>query len=302
MQARPYARETDAALARELDAAFHIDPSGGPIHRIAGQIQWLYQGGRTDKYGMLEAPRQARQLIRASPTSLPRALHVASLLCRAFEARRWPISLDSSQSRMAQESTRPLRVSVLGQEIRLTIEERARRSLRPSPQPYGEMYEFAPTGELTLRAQLRGYTAEIADRSNHPPVEKQLNEFCRRVIRAAARANAKDAEDRQRERDLDAAWRQHEDEESLRQFQAKLVEEIGAQAGQWTKHQQIATYITAVREMYAGDPHLMAPDQPLGRWLAWAAAHVAQMRRRRHRKLDPENPPPVVRQPRPYRW
>ena len=81
----------------------------------------------------------------------------------------------------------------------------------------------------------------------------------------------------------------------------QLVGEVEAQAGLWAKHQQIATYIAAVRDAYAGEPHLMAPDQPLGRWLTWADAHVAQMDPRRHRKLAPENPP-LVRQPRPFRW
>lgn len=303
MQAEPDDPEAVATLEREATAEFHIDPGAElPLHRIVGQVQRLYRAGKVDKYGMLVSPRQGRQLVRASPPGLPRALHVASLLCHAFDARRWPMTLDGSQSNVPHEPTRPLRVAVLRQEMRLTIEERSRRSINPSPQQYGEMYEFTPTGQLTLRAQVRGCTTEIADCADHPPIEMQLNEFCRRVIRAAARANARDAEDRQRERDLDAAWQQHEDEENVRQFQAQLVGEVETQAGLWAKHRQIAGYIAAVREAHAGEPHLMAPDQALGRWLAWADAHVAQMDPRRHRKLDPENPPPVVRQPRPYRW
>jgi hypothetical protein len=301
MQAEPGGPEVYAALEREERAEFYIDPSAEQsTHRIVGQVQRLYRAGVVDKFGMLAHSRQPRQFVRASPAALPRALHIANLLCHAFDARHWPMSIDGSQGKEAYEPTVPLRVTVLAQEVRVTIEERSRRTFRPTPQPDGDVYEFLPTGQLALQAYTRA-TAELADRPTRPPVEQQLNEFCRRVIRVVARANARDAEAKRQAHDLDAAWQRHEDEQNLRQFQAKLVEEIEAQAGQWAKHRRITEYIAAVREAYAREPHLIAPDQPLGRWLAWADAHVAQTDPRRHRKLDPENPPPVVRQPRPYR-
>lgn len=293
-----------AAVEREATAEFYIDPSAElPTHRIVKQIQRLYQAGRIDKFGMLGGPRQARQVVRASPTILPRSLHIANLLCHAFAARRWPISLDGSQDRVAQEPTTPLRVTVLDQEARITIEERSRRTFSFSPQRNGDIYQFAPTGQLALQVCVRGgSTAELVDRINNPPVEQHLNEFCRRIIRAAARANARDAEASQKACVLDEAWRQHEDREHIRQFQARLVEEIEGQAAAWTKHQQIAGYVAAVRDTYAGESHLTAPDKPLGRWLAWADTYVAQLDPRRCRKLDPASLPTVIRGPRPWSW
>lgn len=314
--------EIQAAFRRESSASFRIDPEAKfRPHRVVARLEALYRSGFVDEYGMLVLRQGSRRVIRSSRECLPRALRILNLFCHACAARGWSLRMEGDADyEKSYDPTWPLKVDAFGQVIEVTVEESSARRIASPPissatdrsrkapleaMPswrLGPRYEYDPTGLLTATAEWRGHKWRLSERRNGPRIDDRLNEFCTKVIHCAAIARRAKAKEEEEARRLDEAWREHEDREHLRQFQAQLVGDLESQAASWARYQQFAAYIAAVHEAYAAEPHLMESDQPLGRWLAWADAHVAQLDPRRRHKLDPENPPPVLRQPRPYRW
>jgi hypothetical protein len=249
--------------------------------------------------------------IEVTPSALERALLLADRLLRSAEALGW--SFIESPSRAKEETTQatppygrhtqpaPLepkpppegRLSVLGEEVEIRIEERFREEPRvPSAAELArEKREYGYTAPRTTSiatGKLRVARDYTYGRYSGPPrrswydrkgaaVEDQIQEILIGCYEVALYMRQRRAKDEEEAREAAEAERLREERLARQEASAKLIKQLETDAGAWHRARYLRRYIRAARRRLTGEALSVRYLGTIIDFLAWADRYVEQL-------------------------
>lgn len=252
-----------------------IDP-----HPLVAKAAKSLDAGRADTQGIVAPRAKPRLDIRVSRPCLDRALRIMDALCKALEARGYPVEVDDE----GKWSTSAV---ILEERVFFVLEEQTRRvEHKPTAQERLEAklyswkkwpeYDQVLAGTLRLRIVDTNYLAvrtTWADGSKQR-IENCLNGFIAGVFEVA--------EAMKRRRIDQAEAEKRRQEEATRRFELQQLQwleearerELDRQAGVWEKVLRIRAYVDRARE--AGVVYLpeSVKFETLPQWLEWATRYA----------------------------
>ena len=223
-------------------------------------------------------PRTPRCLdIRTSKSGLDRALRIMDALLKALEAREVKIDLLDDRSMST-------RVTVLGEEFGITIEEiikRTERALTPAeeraqkrdPWSYRHpVYNYHPTGQFVLRLGngARSYWRKNWSDGKVQRLENMLNKVVRNLFECAVAKRSDRLEREAAERRWEEERKRQAEIRSLQAEERKRVEQLDKDVDAWERSQTIRAYVETVRQSFEKDNITTYRGQPVADWIKWA--------------------------------
>lgn len=219
--------------------------------------------------------------------SKDRALRIMNALVKALHKRGYTVS--------APERTQYTLVKVLGEDIGIRMEERARKvlheptreeALKAKKQGWKiyNTYDYFGTGELALSISESYTNQKICKDHKSGVLEEKLNEFMAALVIEALRRK-RVREEREREERL--RWERDQrrwQRDELVKRERKKVEALRAECQGWYESQRLRAYIQAVR----ADASEFDPESKFAKWLVWASLQAD--------RLDPlkQGPPSIL--------
>lgn len=247
-------------------------------HPLIRGARRLLRGVKPDDRGMLQPPSGCLH-IRVSRTAQTRAVRIVQALFDAMAARGWTVRVATETDYNRRPVTRTL-VKVLGEEIALGLEERAKQvphvltvyqkdSIKRGYEPYLPPWDLAPSGVLVLQV-LTGWPQREFKDSAKQPLEHRLNDFLVALVEKALQEK-KDRERRaiEEQRRQEAEQRQREEEARQREEDEK-IEQWDTWMNAWKRAQDVRAFAAAIREALAP----IEPGSKIERRLSWAADYA----------------------------
>lgn len=231
--------------------------------------------------------------IRVSPAVLDRALRIMDALLKALEGRGFePVVTEPERRRPRRDYGRTESIfSKTGVRIGEHFVEFSLREnddvikIPPSAaqrkksvldsllnrQPRPE-YQHRPSGKLTLgivNLQVSGVRLSWSD-GKVQCLENCLNHFIAALVMAADRMRLEQLEHEQRERARQEEERRRAEAEQRRQFEERLVYDLGSRLTDWIEARTIREFVAAVEADARQSSQEIDPSSDLGQWLAWA--------------------------------
>lgn len=254
----------------------------------------------TDDNHLIIPPQGTPLDIRASKTSLRRALLVMDALLKALEQRGYDVAPGPA-------------VQILDVRVRFHITE-ALDTQREQPKDHdlNGYYEFGhsrfntkrvPSGRLALHiTDADTYWANGCRKSwrdaEKQRIEDRLNKFVAGLVSFAARKKEHDAEverraeqERQEQRRREEEAQRRTEKRKLIQAEQQRVDSLMQQAKSWRASQNLRGYIEARKQAHLAVHGQIEPDGDFARWLIWATQQAD--------RLDPltASPPSILDEP-----
>lgn len=243
---------------------------------------------KPDDYGAIRSIEPDALSVRIHPATTERALRIADALLRAFELRRFELRPGKRGARFGGS----LQVVVDGEAFTISIEERMRReSHKPTAEEqsrrrrglyvYSRTYDYAPTGELTLKIEPSygtGLQSTWRD-TRHSAIEQRLGEVMVSLRQHAAWRKAERDKAKERQERLQLELQRRAELRARVEAERQAVGKLEEQAESWRRAEQIRAYVAAA-ERCAGA--LSSREQ--AEWVEWARAYAD--------RLDPLRPSP----------
>ena len=247
-------------------------------HRLLKVHLEEWRSAKVDDYGAIWSG-QIRQLnIRVSPKSLARAVRIMDTLFKALEARGYQVGIQDGYQRT-------LGVRINGDPIEFGIEERFQRIDHPDQKNYRletwmrKRYQYIPTGSLFLKIVTWGVDGLQKTWSDGKTtlLETCLNDFIVGLFKVAEAAKARRLRQEQEEQARREAQRKREEEVHRQQEELAKRQALEQEAANWTKSQQIRTYLSAVKELLIAKQGEIQPGSHADQWLTWAHQHANRL-------------------------
>lgn len=209
--------------------------------------------------------------VHVSRGAIGRALRIFDALIRASEARGFSVSVQQVGGAHATC------VTVLGERIRVALEERCRQEEHPTKHEWQPVEKIlVPTGRLVLRINeyLEGVRKSWSD-GKRQRLEDCLNSMMVSFVRVAEGLQRRRAEIEERRRQREEAAERRRAEERRRAKEEARRARLRSQATAWSEARIIREFIVATEASGRG------PDgqegEALAEWLAWARALVDEL-------------------------
>jgi hypothetical protein len=221
--------------------------------------------------------------IDVSKAALTRALRIMNAVVKAFEKRRWEVSVGTREERSTLVTVMQQKISVGIREPRKQVQNEPAKPKRLFTgewyTPYQSKYREEPSGRLSL--VVRNNWGNAVDKSVSDTktrgVEERLNQFMVLVVKVAH-----ERAEWERSR-IEAELRRREDEQvrlaeqRKRELEAARVAALEAQADRWRRSRTLADYLAAVRAHMASVRPDEAQARELEAWLDWAERQARAM-------------------------
>ncbi|HEY3489831.1 MAG TPA: hypothetical protein VGK27_06895 [Candidatus Deferrimicrobiaceae bacterium] len=272
----PVLDEAGLILANELNVAI---PEDIPVpetlhspHRFVDQARKAFKGMKPGEYGVMSCGRGNLDL-RVSPANLGRALRIYSVLIKSMEALGWQVKIGG------REDNETL-VVILGENIRIGMEERVKRSDHvPTPAEirkkargeyvWSSRWDYHPNGELILKIDSwggYGLRKTCTDTKNIR-LEERLGEFLE-IIRKFAANEILEHRRREREERERAAERARQAElQAKREAEMRRIQELEKEIDAWEKSKRILAFVEVARQSGQRDEE----------WGKWAMAYAERI-------------------------
>jgi hypothetical protein len=283
----PPAREVHPLIAYEHDAQHKLSLSESLVltNALVLKTQRLLRRAKRDANGLIGVPTGGLH-IHTARDSHERALRITQALLNAFEERRFPII----------STPEGFRISVLEEHLGFGIEEQLKTVEHRRTFTEQKLIErglawqvpkvdHIPADRLTLViTNVRHVRQRWSEDAQHP-LEEMLNKFIIGLVRAALGVQQQRAEADRREQERQEEERKRQ-EEAKRLAEAEMrwreeqgsVERLEQLATIWRRNRRLRSLVASL-EVAAGD---VQSDSELGKWLAWARAHVNETDPLRH--------------------
>lgn len=266
---------------------------GSLAHPLIVQARSILKGAQPDDRKILWT-RGSCLDIRVSKDSLDRALRLMAGLISAIEDAGFTVSIEADRNEKREQTV----AKIHGQKIRFGLTEKVDRIEIAAPAKGGLLERvltfggkpitLEPSGRLSVEAWTAWGSNRRSWKDGKSRVEEQLSQVVGGFIRFAAadRAEAErraaDERDRQRAAEIRAQL-----EESIRAEQSK-VRALRNAAANWSRAQQIRSFISAARDSAVRNAQPIQPGTPFGDWVVWAE--------RQADRLDPltESPGSII--------
>lgn len=245
-------------------------------HALVQATRMALEQGHVDDYGAVHGQRsQPRLDVRISKGSLLRALRILDALFKAVETRGGSVHLDPERGGRTH-------VKIGDEKVEIRMEEEfTRKDHVPAKtdKPYlVPKWDYVATGNLTFRIDEYVEGARKTWRDGRTQrLEDLLDDVLKGIFVTAEVLRARRLEGERQERERRAALERQAELERLRREEETRRQELEQQVARWVKSQNLRAYLKAV-EQEAGQREIsIAPDSPLGRWLAWAREHADRL-------------------------
>lgn len=258
------------------------------LHPLVEVTKKILKKAPTDNNGRVNSfAWQGALNVTVCPESKDRALRIMNALIKALHKRGYTVS--------ASERTQYTLVKVLGEEIGIRLEERARKVLHEPTREEAlqakkqgwksyNTYDYFGTGELALSIHESYTNQKICKDHKSRALEEKLNDFVAALVLEAMRRK-RVREERKREERLrwerdQRRWQMDE----LVKRERKKVEALRAKCQNWYESQRLRAFIHAVK----ADAGEFSPESDFAKWLVWASLQAD--------RLDPlkESPPSIL--------
>lgn len=278
--------ETTQRITAEQASEQRIEVSErlGKTHRLlSGQVtEW--QAAPADEYGAISS-RNLRELnIRISRQTLSRALRIMNTLFFALEARGYQVGIQDSYKKT-------LAVRIDGEPVEFGLEEKFQRIELQEDEKRGHhpwsyqrhRYQYVATGLLTLKINewVEGLQKSWSD-CKTAQLETSLNDFLVGLLKVADALRARRLKREEEERREIAALRRREAQERRRQEELAKRNALIREAENWSKAQQLRTYLAAVKEAVLAKHGSIQEGSQMDQWLTWAYQQADSLDPLRH--------------------
>lgn len=246
---------------------------GTSSHPLVAQTRLLLTGARVDDRKILWTPETCLD-IRVSKGSLSRALRIMAALLCAIEDAGFSVSIETSQKHRTV-------AKIHGEEVTFGLTEKVDRVEIATP-PKGGLLDrvltfggkpvtLEPSGKLTIEV----WSAWGADQKRwkdgkSKQLEEQLPQVVAGFIRIAlterAEREKRVSEARERQKRIEDQARL---EEKVRAEQVR-VRALSHAAEQWSRAQQLRSFISAARDAAIQNGQRVDRGSPLSDWIVWA--------------------------------
>ena len=237
-------------------------------------LQKALRGEKVTTDGLLVLAGKEQTLIRVSPSSRDRALRIFDGLFNGLVARGHDVTAKVHPGQYY--STCSLAAAVGGQLVDITLKERLRQSdhVPARDESFAPKYDFAPSGELSLRVGERyGRCHRIWTDGAWKNLDGRLGEVVL-GIEEVARLKADETRRRQGRWRLEAEQqRQRELAEHRERHEQSLRKDLSEMAAAWRESRNLRAFLAAVEE---GAPEHRKTDG-FRAWIAWARAHIEDL-------------------------
>lgn len=258
------------------------------LHPLAEVTKRVLKKATPDNNGRINSSAwQGALNVMVCPESKDRALRIMNTLVKSLSKRGYIVS--------APERTQYTLVKVLGEDIGIRLEERARKvlhvptreeALKEKNQGWKSYntYDYFGTGELALSISESYTNQKICKDHKSGALEEKLNDFVAALVLEAMRRKRVREERAREERLRQERDRRRWQRDELIRKEKEKVGGLRAECQRWYESQRLRAFIHAVRED-AGD---FSPESDFAKWLVWASLQAD--------RLDPlkESPPSIL--------
>jgi hypothetical protein len=202
-----------------------------------------------------QGTRDESLAIRVSDASLPRALRLWHALLLALDERGFQLGKQDYWHRST--------VTVLGEEVGLSMDERTKKVKITTPVP-GRRWDQVSTGNLRFVIEYLG-TRETVKDTEENRLEEQLNVVIVRLVRVAL--------------EIARPWRVEQEEQARaraeQQRQQQILRErcdrFQAAFSAWREQQDRLSFLAAIEQAFA---KIEAPTEAMREYVAWTRGYV----------------------------
>ncbi len=248
-----------------------------PHHLLKVHLE-EWRSAKVDDYGAIWSG-QIRQLnIRVSPKSPAPAVRIMDPLFKALEARGYQVGIQDGYQRT-------LGARINGEPIEFGLEERFQRIDHPDQKNHRletwmrKRYQYIPTGSLFLKIVTWGVDGLQKTWSDGKTtlLETCLNDFIVGLLKVAEAAKARRLRQEQEEHARREAQLKREEEVRKQQEELAKRQALEQEAANWTRAQQLRTYLSAVKKLLIEKQGEIQPGSHADQWLTWAHQHANRL-------------------------
>lgn len=251
----------------------------GETHRlISGQLT-NWRSASVDEYGAIQSGTLRQLNIRVSPQALSRALRIMNTLFLALEGRGYQVGNQEGYRKTlgARINGEPVEFGIEEKFQRIELPQEPKRRSNPWSYPRHE-YRYVAMGVLTLKINEWVDGAQKSWRDGKTArLETTLNDFLVGLLTVAEALKARRLKQEEEARLRQEAQRRREEEEQLQQAERNKRQALEQEAANWTKAQQLRTYLSAVKELVIAKHGEIQPGSHADQWLTWAHQHANRL-------------------------
>jgi hypothetical protein len=269
-------REKYPDLMKECDAIrrdglqVELPKSMNDLHPLLKHAHQLLKKSRPDSDGRIHPWRGCANIL-VSPQTLDRAIRITHALFRLLESQGFIVSV-------REEERNGTYVRILGEELRISMKEKVKRTERVQTSEFDHKYEFHPIGTLFFETGLY-YGEGLQHRWEDNPssqLEDKLVDINDGLIQIALRQRIKQLEWDEIERSEEKERKLREATEQQRKDEQTRFKRLVQDASDWHTSNTIRSYINAVRASMKFDETPEAKAE-LEQWLEWAKGKADEL-------------------------
>jgi hypothetical protein len=236
--------------------------------------------GSVDDYGRSHSYGEDHITLTCSKKAAPRAGQLLHTLIKELEKRGNRLIVKRCFYKYSPGWSEVRTFIVYAEEeIQISVMEKARRFERPvdkNKYSWGPKYDSIPTGELVIKASVRGWYAGKQSWSDTPKkkLEEQLNSMMIDLAKIAVHLKQEREKEEQQEREAELR-RQEEERLRLKELEEqKRIDYLEGLLSQWVKAERIREFLT-IAEKLPINPK--AVDMEKQEWLEWARDYADRL-------------------------
>jgi hypothetical protein len=276
----PVSEETTQRITAEQtpEQKIEVPDRLGKTHRLLSGHLTEWRSASVDEYGAIRSGSLRQLNIRVSPQHLSRAVCIMNALFLALEIRSHQVGIQDGYKKT-------LGVRIDGQPVEFGLEEKFQRiecsEEKNRKQDLWEYrrYEYVSTGTLILKITEWGADGlqKTWSDGKTTKLENCLNDFVVGLLKVAEAVKARRLKQEQEEQLRREAERRRQEEAIKRQEELARLQALEQEASNWTKAQQLRSYLSALKDMLITKHGEIQQGSPADQWLAWAHQHADRL-------------------------
>jgi len=270
-QPQTYDTEKYADVLKEFQAIkrdglkIEFPQSAKDLHPLLKQTQKYFKTAKPENDSRLRPCRQGCVDIRVSPEAVDRALRIMHALIRLLESQGLSVWIQ-------EEPYTGTYVKILGEDLKICLKEKVKRSEKVQTSPYDNKYEFRPLGLLFFETE-DYYAPGLQHTWEDTPsseLEDKLLEISDGLIERALRRRIERMEREEADRKRNEDQERKEVEVERQKLERAQFDKLLKDATDWQTSQLLRSYIEAVRKSVSDGEPDSETSANLKNRLAWA--------------------------------